>query len=370
MARAKRKHKRVRIHKPVAGYGGGTVARENLPFPIVYYPDSTGFFSFRSEDNGILAFCSCSKVAIENYTRLRLLQLKAQGIDPSTAYVIPIMGAELQPTLRYEDRLCHKCNQTVPSHRYIHEMYAGLFMQTYGWYVKQTFFRFGVWPDLSSYLPDVCPPEYQADIEASNKVKAEYLQQYHRTKEETLRYQAMSRARWEKAGPGQPGDYTDEEMAIINTGHEERRKMARLSRIHARALRVFTTKIENIVRQEFGIRKVGEGWLSETILYQIVKRVLPGQTVLFHHRPDWLNGLELDIYVPELKTAFEYQGIQHYKPIDAWGGDEALEELQERDWRKASTCKDLGIRLLKVEYTDPLTESYIQGLLDTPNIAE
>ena len=83
-----------------------------------------------------------------------------------------------------------------------------------------------------------------------------------------------------------------------------------------------------------------------------------------HHRPEWLNGLEFDIYIPDIKTAFEYQGIQHYRPVKAWGGEKAFEEVKHRDARKVLMCKQLGIRLIKVDYTEPLTENYIGALLE------
>ena len=143
--------------------------------------------------------------------------------------------------------------------------------------------------------------------------------------------------------------------------------MIGLRREASQVRRAFTKKIENIVREEFCIRKVSEGWISETILYQIVRKVCSGHQVLFHHRPEWLNGLEIDIYMPDMKVAFEYQGIQHYRPIKGWGGEKGFEELKCRDARKVSTCRQLGIRLIKVDYTDPLTESYVQTLLKKKN---
>jgi Double zinc ribbon len=140
--------------------------------------------------------------------------------------------------------------------------------------------------------------------------------------------------------------------------------MINLRKIASKKKRAFTTKIENIVRQEFGIRNVGEGWVSETILYQIVKRIFIKEEVLRHDRPDWLEGLELDIFVPSLNLAFEYQGQQHFHPIRLWGGSQGLQDLQERDSRKAKLCASCGIDLIAIDYTEPLTEDYIYRILE------
>lgn len=103
--------------------------------------------------------------------------------------------------------------------------------------------------------------------------------------------------------------------------------MIGLRRNASQTRRAFTKKIENIVREEFSIRKVGEGWISETIPYQIVSKICSGREVLFNHRPEWLNGLEFDIYIPDMKTAIEYQAIQHYRPIKSWGEKKFLKSL-------------------------------------------
>jgi hypothetical protein len=144
---------------------------------------------------------------------------------------------------------------------------------------------------------------------------------------------------------------------------ERHEAMRVLGRRRAQTHRTLTRKIENIARQEFGVRKVGEGWVSETILYQIVGRVFAGDEVIRHHRPGWLGGLELDIYVPTSRLAFEYQGQQHFHPVPAWGGQRALEEVRARDARKAKTCREMGVRLVTVDYTEPLTEDYVRSLI-------
>ena len=358
------------IKKPVA-FRDNTVARENLPFAIVYYPGFYGtFFAFKSEPNARLVFCSCAKVAIENYVALRLSRSTHQNADSSRMFILdsfdfpyalvselmsadPLMGFKVLDYLRFEHRLCHKCNQAVPSYRFCHEMYGTAFIQSYGWYVRQAYFRFGIWPYGEWYLSNFCPTEYQIEIEAVKRAEKE-LQRG----EDCIQRIASD--------PEQP-DITDNEISNKRNAHEEAKLINALRRNASQVCRVFTKKIENIVREEFGIRKVGEGWISETILYQVVNKVCSGHEVLFHFRPEWLNGLELDIYIPDLKTAFEYQGIQHYRPITGWGGQKAFEELKSRDAQKASMCKQLGIHLIKVDYTEPLTEDYVRGLLEKSN---
>ncbi|MFH1486312.1 MAG: hypothetical protein ABIH46_09595, partial [Chloroflexota bacterium] len=50
---------------------------------------------------------------------------------------------------------------------------------------------------------------------------------------------------------------------------------------------------------------------------------------------------------------------QHYHAIKAWGGEAGLRALQERDRRKAALCDDMGITLIEVNYTEPLSEGHV-----------
>lgn len=56
----------------------------------------------------------------------------------------------------------------------------------------------------------------------------------------------------------------------------------------------------------------------------------------------------LDVYIPELQIAFEYQGIQHSKPVDFFGGEEAFVKTKERDERKSLLCKKNNVKLFFV----------------------
>lgn len=59
-----------------------------------------------------------------------------------------------------------------------------------------------------------------------------------------------------------------------------------------------------------------------------------------------LKGLELDFYFPDLKLAFELNGITHYEPIY---GIDRLKRSQDSDKRKMSFCYELGIELAIID---------------------
>lgn len=61
----------------------------------------------------------------------------------------------------------------------------------------------------------------------------------------------------------------------------------------------------------------------------------------------WLRGLFLDGYNEEHKTAIEYQGEQHYKPI--WGLQNLL-STKKRDERKRLLCYRHGVKLVRIPY--------------------
>lgn len=68
------------------------------------------------------------------------------------------------------------------------------------------------------------------------------------------------------------------------------------------------------------------------------------------------DGLELDIYIPDLKMAFEISGIVHYKPIY---GEEKFQSIIEKDKLKMNRCIDKGINLIVIkDESNKFTEKY------------
>ena len=75
--------------------------------------------------------------------------------------------------------------------------------------------------------------------------------------------------------------------------------------------------------------------------------------------------LKFDFYLPQYNLCIEYQGEQHYIPVEYWGGEEELKKNQEYDLLKKNYCKDNKISLLEIKYDIPLEqiESSLKALL-------
>jgi len=105
---------------------------------------------------------------------------------------------------------------------------------------------------------------------------------------------------------------------------------------------------ENILRKILDYPLIGEGWESETALYKRIKSEFSKVEIIHHGRPPFLGRQEYDIWIPEYSIAIEYQGIQHYEPIEHWGGEEGLRKRQELDKKKMELSKQNGVTLLCV----------------------
>ncbi len=122
-------------------------------------------------------------------------------------------------------------------------------------------------------------------------------------------------------------------------------------------------QIENDVRETFNYPKIGERWISETILFKVVNMMFSPMEVIQHYRGIELQRLELDIWIPDIQLGIEYQGEQHYQAIDHWGGDDGLKKRQENDKKKKILCKQVGYTLVEFYYSEKLSEEAIRKKL-------
>lgn len=68
--------------------------------------------------------------------------------------------------------------------------------------------------------------------------------------------------------------------------------------------------------------------------------------------------LPFDFYIPKYSTCIEYDGEQHYKSIDFWGGEERFTQRQLNDKIKDDYCNKNNICLIRIPYTKTKQEIF------------
>lgn len=72
--------------------------------------------------------------------------------------------------------------------------------------------------------------------------------------------------------------------------------------------------------------------------------------------------LPFDFYLPDFNLCIEYDGKQHFEPLTFFGGDDGLKDSVKKDFIKTKYCKDNGIRLLRIKYSENILRK-IQTIL-------
>lgn len=114
---------------------------------------------------------------------------------------------------------------------------------------------------------------------------------------------------------------------------------------------------------------------SQKKVKDIIKEIFPDKEVCFNYKGfDWLYNektkgkQELDIFVPELKLAIEYDGQQHFRPV-CFGGislEMAKQKLKIQKYRDKVKNKKIAKNMndiryfLRFGYNEPITKEYIE----------
>lgn len=67
---------------------------------------------------------------------------------------------------------------------------------------------------------------------------------------------------------------------------------------------------------------------------------------------EYNSPLYFDFYLPDWNCCIEYDGQQHFYPVEQFGGQKQFELTQIRDNIKNNWCNDNGISLIRIPYTD------------------
>ncbi|MCB5287914.1 MAG: hypothetical protein LHW64_08915 [Candidatus Cloacimonetes bacterium] len=99
-------------------------------------------------------------------------------------------------------------------------------------------------------------------------------------------------------------------------------------------------------------------WKNEKSLYLLVKQMY--SDAIYQYKPSFLSPQSFDIYIPSLRLAIEYQGVQHYQPIDFFGGEEAYLQYKLRDEKKRKICKENNILLIEWHYQEIVSKKNLK----------
>ena len=105
-------------------------------------------------------------------------------------------------------------------------------------------------------------------------------------------------------------------------------------------------------------------WKNEEFITKVIQKNYKEYGVVSQYRPFWLKSsfggqMSYDIYISKLRVAIEYQGEQHFQPVEYFGGKESFEKVQQRDEEKRNLSKEYGIKLVYINYWEDITEKLI-----------
>lgn len=110
-------------------------------------------------------------------------------------------------------------------------------------------------------------------------------------------------------------------------------------------------------------------WKSEQLVYNLVKQLYKGKNVIYQHRPYFLRSsiggqMSYDVYISKINVAIEYQGKQHFEPVDFFGGVESFYKTRLRDKEKLELSIKNEVKLVYINYWEEITETLIQQKIE------
>lgn len=118
------------------------------------------------------------------------------------------------------------------------------------------------------------------------------------------------------------------------------------------SVRVVFNQVYTLSRKTAGQRvsQLEQAW------WERVARAFPFSKPVRHYR---LPGsrMHLDVYWPEKRIGLEVQGIQHWRPVERFGGLAAFTRRQETDAAKRAWCRTYGIHLVEVSEDTPVADT-------------
>ena len=117
---------------------------------------------------------------------------------------------------------------------------------------------------------------------------------------------------------------------------------------------LFITKAQEAVRKS---SRIGSK-LEHFLLSELGKKNIKVE----FHKEHWLQNqkLQVDLYLPQHRTAIEVDGPSHFKPV--WGQDNLDKNIQ-TDQQKTGLILHGGLVMVRIKQTQSLTQRYMRNVL-------
>lgn len=187
-------------------------------------------------------------------------------------------------------------------------------------------------------------------------------------------YRIIVRGQWCKVCAGMAKKNIDHCLALAKK-NKGKCLSQKYERAHAKIR--WQCKEGHIFEQSFTKVKSGRwcplcgGNAEQKKLFKIIKKLFPGKKIYYNYKGfGWLQGVnggqqEIDIYVDGI-LGVEYDGEQHFKSIDFFGGDERLKYTKLLDKNKNKLIKahkDVVPFFIRFNYKEQLNEEYVKTKL-------
>ena len=170
-----------------------------------------------------------------------------------------------------------------------------------------------------------------ANSEENKKLKSLKLREYYKDSSNKRLYQPLSKEQKEKISKSIYNRHKHVTLTCPECG-----KQFTVTETQATKRKYCSGSCRNKATNKY---KNGTVSKAENLLKKAISTHFPLLSVKYNDREE-LNGLELDVYIPSLKYAVEWNGIFHY--VDVSG---KLKSIQSRDIKKKELCAEKGICL-------------------------
>lgn len=151
---------------------------------------------------------------------------------------------------------------------------------------------------------------------------------------------------------------TDDFISICSVIHDFKFNYDKTKYLSASSKVTITCPIHGDFEQVANSHLMGHGCqnCSESIGEKEISKFLNKYKITFDRQHKFLDcknthQLPFDFYIPSTRMCIEFDGKQHYEPVEHFGGIKAYEQLKINDKIKTDYCEENYINLIRIKYT-------------------